>query len=236
MKKSIIYLIATFFFNSFFGQLQYGVKAGLNYNLISVNVKQGSSTDVDNPSGLGFHIGGYASYSLNESLSVRPELLFSSCGTKEKSETSESTPSIDDNNNLITITTTTESEDKSKFNYLEIPVLADYAVSENFSVQAGPSVGLLIGFKDESSYTTTTKYSNGDPSETMNFSGTSSSKVGLNSLNLGLALGGIYHLDNGLHLGLRYQRGLNSINSLYTDFITEKWNIIQLSVGYTLSK
>lgn len=237
MKKILTLLSALFCLSSMFSQFQYGAKAGLNYNVVSVNIKQGSTTDVDNPSGIGFHVGGYFGYALNEKLSVRPELLFSSCRTHEKSESSMTSQSFDiDTGASINITTTTEEEDKSSFNYLEIPVLADYSISENISIQAGPSIGLLMGYKNEASYVETIKYSNGDPTETSSYSGTSTSKVGLNSLNLGVALGGIYQMDSGLNFGLRYQRGLSSINSIYTDFITQKWNIIQLSVGYKLSK
>lgn len=236
MKKTVLFLLVLLTSKCIQAQLSYGAKAGLNYSVISVNVKQGSSEDIENPSGVGFHLGGYANYSLSEKLSLRPELLFNSCKTKDKSETTSSTKSFDDNLNEITITTRDEEEDKSSFNYILIPLLADYSVSNNISLQVGPSVGLLMGYKNEYTSVSTITYSNGEPSDTENFAGTSTNKTGINTMHLGISLGGIYQLDNGVNLGVRYDRGISSINSLFKEFVTEKWNTIQISVGYQFVK
>ena len=237
MKKVLCYSLLVLFVNALSAQLQYGVKAGLNYNIISVNIKQGSSTETDNPTGIGFHLGGYGRYSISEKLAFRPELLFSSCRTKENSETTETKTLVDfTDGSDYTATTTSVAEDKSAFNYIQIPLLADYSVTDNISLQAGPSIGLLMGYKNEYTYSYSTKYSNGDPTFSTNSSVTSSSKSGINTLNFGLAIGANYQLENGLSFGFRYDRGLSSINSIFTDFVTQHWNVIQLSLGYQISK
>lgn len=231
MKKVIINCFLILLAVSANAQMTYGVKAGLNYNVISTNYKVDVTEEGDNASGIGFHLGGYLVKSFTDKIAFRPELVISRCNVKDKVE--ETTTETDEG---ITATTTYTSEDKENFTYLDIPLLLDYTLSENLSLQVGPQLGFRAGYKSSGTYTSKTTYSNGMDSTSDSGSESSTSTAGLNSTNLGLALGAIYDTGNGLNFGVRYQRGLSSINTLFTDFATTHWNVLQLSVGYTLSK
>jgi hypothetical protein len=236
MKKVIINCFLVLLAVSANAQMKYGVKAGLNYSIVSTNYKVNVEDEGDNPSGIGFHLGGYLVKSFTDKIAFRPELIISRCNLKETSETTE-TEVFDEVEPPFTATTTQTSEDKVNFTYLDIPLLLDYKMSENLSLQVGPQIGIRTGFKASGSYSATTTYSNGTPAfNTPPSAYSTTSTAGLNSTNIGLALGAIYDTGNGLNFGVRYQRGLNSINSVGTDFYVENWNVLQLSVGYTLSK
>jgi hypothetical protein len=228
MKKVIINCFFILLTVSATAQLNYGVKAGLNYNVISYNFD--GADDIESSKGIGFHLGGYLVKSFSDKLAFRPELVISRCNVKEKSEDTETYDLLD-----YTATTTTTYEGKENYTYIDIPLLLSYSLSENLSVQVGPQIGIRAGYKSSGSYSSKTTYSDGSDSDTFSESYSSTSTEGLNSTNFGLALGAIYDTGNGLNFGARYQRGLNSIYT-ETSFGTANWNVLQLSVGYTLSK
>ncbi len=236
MKKVIINCFLILLAVSANAQMKYGAKAGLNYNVISTNYKVDVTDEGDNSSGIGFHLGGYLVKSFTDKIAFRPELVISRCNVKEKVEetTTDTYGGIFEPE--YTATTTYTSEDKNNFTYLDIPLLLDYTLSENLSLQVGPQLGFRAGYKSSGTFTSKTTFSNGDEAISSSGAESSTSTAGLNSTNLGLALGAIYDTGNGLNFGVRYQRGLSSINTLYTDFATTHWNVLQLSVGYTLSK
>jgi hypothetical protein len=236
MKKVIINCFLILLAVSANSQMTYGVKAGLNYSIISTNYKVDVEVEGDNPTGIGFHVGGYLVKSFSDKIAFRPELVISRCNIKETTEdtytqTVEAITGPD-----YTATYKSTDEYKDNFTYLDIPLLLDYKLSDNLSLQVGPQLGFRVGYKSSFSGTETISYSNGTATSTESYSGSTTSTTGLNSTNLGLALGGIFDTGNGLNFGVRYQRGLNSINSEGTDFLVYNWNVLQLSVGYTLSK
>jgi hypothetical protein len=63
----------------------------------------------------------------------------------------------------------------------------------------------------------------------------SDAKEGLRGTEIGLCVGGAYETEGGLNFGLRYWRGVTTINE-ETDFVKQYTNLIQLSVGYTFLK
>jgi hypothetical protein len=233
MKKVILNCFLVLLAVSANAQMKYGAKAGLNYNSISYNYE--GDVDVENSSGIGFHLGGYLVKSFTDKVAFRPELVISKCNVKDKSEetTTETYPDFD--GGTYTATTTSSSEGKENYTYLDIPLLLDYTLSEKLSIQVGPQIGIRAGYKSSGSYTSKTTFSDGEPAETFTDSYSSTSTAGMNSTNFGLALGAIYDTGNGLNFGARYQRGLNSIYT-ETTFGTANWNVLQFSVGYTLSK
>ncbi|OIQ22362.1 porin family protein [Lacinutrix sp. MedPE-SW] len=126
MKKLIVLIIT---FSSIINIMQaqdpnFGIKGGLNIS----NITGG---DVDRNNLFNFHIGGFAEFTLNEKLSIQPELLY----TKQGSEV--------------------ENTLKVKIDYLAIPVLAKYYLFDKFSVEAGPQFSFLVNDKIEFSDNTT---------------------------------------------------------------------------------
>jgi hypothetical protein len=69
-----------------------------------------------------FHVGGYVNFALSDAISLQPELLYNSVGFKEG------------DGSLVA-------------DYISIPVMLLYNVNENFNIQAGPQLGLLMSAK-----------------------------------------------------------------------------------------
>lgn len=59
--------------------IQYGIKGGLNYS----NFIDNNDTDipVDHKTKVGFYLGGFVSFAINEKISIRPELLYAQQGS-----------------------------------------------------------------------------------------------------------------------------------------------------------
>lgn len=87
--------------------------------------------------------------------------------------------------------------------------------------------------------TTTTTTGGQSTTTTTSVSGDSDSKEGLRGMELGAVLGVVYELESGLNFGLRYWRGLSTLNE-ETDFgpvsVKTNANVLQVSVGYTFIK
>jgi hypothetical protein len=108
----------------------YGIKTGLNASVISASV--GSTSSFRS----GFHFGGYAKRKLSKSISLRPELYFSSQGEKDVyKEMPSGTP--------IGNTTT-------KINYINLPLMVQFGNKLNF--HAGMQVGFLLSSKEEGEF------------------------------------------------------------------------------------
>ena len=117
MKKVIVLIVLLLSANSLHAQmLKFGVKAGANFaNLEGDNVEGSTYTS--------FHFGAVAEISLLENLSLQPELLYSSQGTKVDEA------GIKDIN----------------YNYITVPVLAKfYLTSKKLSLEAGPQFSFLV--------------------------------------------------------------------------------------------
>ena len=97
-----------------------GVKIGGNVASLS-----GDGTD-DLSSMLNFHAGFFMEIELTKDVKIQPELVFTVYGFKQ---------SEGDNPNV-------------RLNYVALPVIAKYFVSESFSLDAGPQVGLLVTAKN----------------------------------------------------------------------------------------
>ncbi len=117
MKKAIASLIMLFIFNSLNAQtLKFGLKAGANFaNLEGNNVEGSTYTS--------FHFGALMEVKLLENLSIQPELVYSSQGTK-----------IDE-----------AAFDDINYNYITVPVLAKFYLTKNkLSFEAGPQFSFLV--------------------------------------------------------------------------------------------
>lgn len=87
---------------------------------IGFNISNFTGGDAARNNLLGFHVGGIADIKLNEKFSLQPELLYSTQGSEA--------------NNLAIV----------KLDYLTIPLMVKYYLSESFSVEAGPQASFLI--------------------------------------------------------------------------------------------
>ena len=171
---------------------EFGAKAGVNF--ASLN------GDEDFDGRTSFFVGGVVEFEISESFSIQPELLYSSQGAKS----SFSEEGFD-------------FETIIKLDYLNIPIMAKYYVTEAFSIEAGPQVGFLLSAKSEW--------------EADGESDSEDIKDELSSIDFGLNFGLGYKLDSGLNFGARYNLGLSNVPDSGDD-IDLKNGVFQIAVGY----
>ncbi|MDO6390475.1 porin family protein [Pontibacter sp. BT731] len=182
MKHPILLFIAFLISASAFAQTEYGPSTGQqNHNLFSdigrnagfgikggVNFAtlRGSDADVlGNFKGLTtFHAGVYTQFSLGNTFSIQPEALYSRKGIERNDST-------------------------FRFDYLEVPILAVFNITETVSVHLGPQVGVLMSAKEDD---------------------TEVSIEPLNTFAYGLAAGAEARLSI-FRLGARYNLGLEDL-------------------------
>jgi hypothetical protein len=188
MKKSLLTFFVAILALTASAQLGGGLKAGLNLANFGADAK-----DIfDSKTLVGFHVGGYLTFNVSDALSVQPEVLYNSVGAK-----SEGDGDVD-----IVV------------DYISIPVMLLYNVNENFNIQAGPQLGLLLGANAK-----------GDGASVDIKDFFKSTDFGIN-FGLGANFG-------KLNATARYCLGLANV---FEDSGDEKGtnNVIQLSLGYKL--
>lgn len=107
----------------------------------------------------------------------------------------------------------TDNNEIFKVDYLTLPVLAKYYVVDGLSIEAGPQFGFLLSAEVED---------NGE---------TSDLKDDTKGIDIGLAVGLGYKLENGLNFDLRYYLG-SDINDIGEDPEEFKNRVFQISIGY----
>ena len=148
----------------------------------------------------GYHLGAAAEIGLGKKWSIQPEVLFNQINTDTSSEFRKIYTSLSANN-----------LSQVKLNYLSIPVLLNYKVSNFLSLQAGPQFGILM-----------------DQNQTLLQNGQRAFKKG----NLSM-LGGIQINVASFRIYGRYAVGLSNINDIDNK---DKWTSqsIQLGVGFNI--
>ncbi|KOP37384.1 PorT family protein [Flavobacterium sp. WLB] len=163
MKKVILTAIAILAFGfANAQQTRFGVKGGLSLTNFS--------GDVDTNTKVGFVVGGFAEIKVIERLSIQPELLFSAQGAKYDFIGS------NDDGDL-------------KLNYINIPVLAKFYITKQFTVEGGPQIGFLVSAKDEGE-------------DVKDF---------YKSADFGFNFGAGYNFTDNFSVGLRYTVGLSGV-------------------------
>ncbi|PRY04625.1 outer membrane protein with beta-barrel domain [Pontibacter ummariensis] len=137
MKKTLLLALLLLCYLTGFAQLEGPTAIRQNHNLFSgldapnggIGIKGGVSfanaygSDKDkwgDASGLTtFHAGIYAQFSFGEFFSLQPELLYSRKGFERNDST-------------------------FRFDYLEVPLLAVFSITNNFSVHLGPQAGIMV--------------------------------------------------------------------------------------------
>ncbi|WP_300569036.1 porin family protein [Flavobacterium sp.] len=160
-------------------------KFGIKAGLNMANL----SGDIDDTSmKAGLHVGAFAEIKISDKFAVQPEVLFSMQGAK------------------------VDGGDYA-FNYLNIPVMAKFFVTEQFSLEAGPQIGFLMSAK-----------ANPDEGDSVDV------KEFLTSTDFGLNVGLGYDFTENFTAGLRYNLGLSNISDEDNGDI--KNNVFSVSVGY----
>jgi hypothetical protein len=83
----------------------------------------------------GIFAGGFVNYQISEHSSFQMELEFFQKGSRENPDSS----------NYF-------NQYLFRVNYIELPVLFQYTISQRFKIEAGPSAGFLVGYYEESNY------------------------------------------------------------------------------------
>jgi len=216
MKKQVL-LIAIAIFSYGVTQAQdirFGAKAGVNFASIGGDDTSGVSGRT------GFHIGGLVEILLTEKFAVQPEILYSAQGFSYENQDEFFDTKVSNETNL---------------DYINIPVMAKYYVTEGLALEAGPQLGFLISANNE------VEIQGGGDDDPQFETGESDVSDFYSGFDLGLAAGASYRLDMGVFFGARYVLGLSNINDNGTniglididiDSFKQQNNVFQVSVGY----
>ena len=211
MKKlALTAAIAVFTLSSVNAQdITFGAKAGINIANLDV-------TDANIDSRTSLHLGVTAEFEISDTFSIQPELLYSAQGATESDTYEDSF-------------VRQVSESEWKLNYIQIPIMAKFYVSEGLSLEAGPQIGFLASAEVDSDSTETSLFDGSSVST----SSTVDAKEIVKSVDFGLNFGLGYKLDSGLNFALRYNLGLSNIYDVSETDVKIKNRVFQLSVGYT---
>ncbi|MDC0380574.1 PorT family protein [Flavobacteriaceae bacterium] len=219
MKKLFIITMTFAAFTLQAQDVTFGAKAGLNFASAAFDYPSGvQEPDLDSRTSI--HFGITAEFAVSDTFSVQPELLYSSLGAKGD----ESYSYVGVFNDIDV-----SSETTLKLNYLLIPVMAKFYLSDALSLEAGPQLGFLMSAKTEGSYEET----NSDTGEVeYSESGSVDRKDSYKSTDFALNFGVGYKLESGLNFGLRYSLGLTNLDDPEVDNYSTSSRNFQLSVGY----
>ena len=117
MKKILLFLLLACSVNAF-GQLQLGVKGGVNVS----NFTGGNFDSVKKNPFVSYHVGGFVRIMLGK-LAIQPELLLSSQGAKLEYA---------------------GKEDNFTITYLNIPIMLQYEFEGGLYLEAGPQFGFKV--------------------------------------------------------------------------------------------
>ena len=115
------------------GIQRYGLKAGVQRTAIPVNPSEAADWDLVMKAGIGFQVGAFATFGLTDRLSLQPELLFSAQSFKEVMDVQ-----------YVGEDEVTEKVENYKANFLKIPVLLRYGITEKFFAEIGPQADFLV--------------------------------------------------------------------------------------------
>ncbi len=166
-----------------------GLKTGMNISTLN-----GDDTEnFDARTGLFF--GGFAELCVSNDFAIQPELLYSMQGIKFSSEGYDVTFKLD---------------------YLNVPVMGKFKLSDDLIVEAGPQVGILLSAKEEFK-------SSGDSFE-------DDAKDDYKDIDFGANVGLVYQFEGGLNIGARYNLGLSKVDENPDE--NKKNGVFQFSVGF----
>ena len=205
MKKLLLLTaLLLFIFHDGNAQVSFGAKAGVNFT-------QFSGDNEHSKMATAFHVGVIAEIGISDKFSVQPELLYSAQGSDYE----------DAEEFGVTYDGT------FKLNYIIVPIMAKYYVSEGLSLEVGPQIGILMTAIEEY------EGDDGDSGE-IDFLDDEGFDETLKKTDVGVNIGLGYKLENGINFAARYNLGLTDLNDDqgYLESDTYKNSVIQVSVGY----
>jgi len=220
MKKVMILtvtlLIVAFFvtYASAQGIVAKGLKGGINM----ANVRGEDIEEANIEIKLGFAVGGFITYQVNEQFAFQPEIYYASKGFKVKTKHYDSATDFISMEGTVTL------------NYLEIPVLGVFSVYKNLNLFAGPYFDIYLNGKEKSTIEIHGDY---DP-DILALGGSHTEDIkseDINSPGYGLIFGAEY-LIGKISIGARYSLGLSTIPD--EEDVDVKHKLIQFVVGFHL--
>jgi hypothetical protein len=181
-----------------------------------VNLSSATGDIEKTKSRLAFHVGGMAEIPVSTEFYVQPELLFSSQGYK-----------VDNGTGAL--------------NYINLPVIGKYYVTDKLSIEAGPQIGYLLSATikvddiDDGGNTTDTQGVIASTKTSQINSSTNAEieqdiKEYFKNTDFSLGIGAGYKLEGGINLSARYNIGLSNISKDSSENI--KNSVFMFSVGY----
>lgn len=146
MKKIILLCASLALMVSSFGQVKFGLKAGMNVNNIAQNFKE-SEWEFETKMRMAYHVGAIADIGFNDALSVQTGLLLTSKGYS--ADLDEMAKEFEED---YGVEVSIDGYDRVIVNYLEIPINLAYNIS-GFQIYAGPYLAFGIGGKNKWDYT-----------------------------------------------------------------------------------
>lgn len=194
MKKflAVIALSTALFANAQSSKREEGIKIGIKAG-INASTLNGDMTDNSSMRN-GLHFGLVSEIILSDQFSFQPELLYSAQGLRY-----DSTPAL--------------SSSKSRYDYINVPLMVKYYAYDKLSVEFGPQVGFLINADNRSNA------GNADIEDQ-------------NIVDFGMNLGLGYELKNGIFFQGRYNLGITNVNGADNkDTVKYTNSVFQVSVG-----
>lgn len=210
---SILFLFISVLTQAQDAKAKYGIKGGVNLSTITGR----EIFDKNNPR-ISFHVGGFVEIPLSEVFSLQPELLYSQQGSRFiqtiefRGGANEAPVFLDINYDL-------------NLNYITVPLLAKYYISERFNFNLGPQIAYLLTAKQKSNFLAQTQ----GESETQ-----SDIKDGYKDLDFSVKIGAEYCFKSEIFLEVSYGLSLVKINE-FENIIennAQRNSVFQLSIGY----
>jgi len=169
----------------------YGIKAGINYSNFILGKDIPSEFPADFNGKIGFHFGGFLKLRLTDDLKLKPELLFSMQGAEYELNLDSFIigPYVDPSFSNV-------FKADIKENLILLPIMLDYCLNENFDIEFGPQLGLVISH-DISHNNAILYYETGD----------------YDKFEIGLNVGIGYNFTENYRIGARYNYGILERNN-----------------------
>lgn len=216
---------------SVMAQLEWGAKAGLNIAVYTVTELPEPDEPMDPEVGLGWSAGGQVAFHASERFTLVSDLLYAARSTQATESISMMLLGSTDGLRI-------DSERRTDLAYLEWPLVIAFTPTSAFGIEAGPALGFLLSARSRSETTSTVTVGGQTTRTTERVDRRSTS--GSRPVEVAAVLGMRYALDNGLSFGLRYWRGLNTLNEVTEEVdggtLRVHANVIQLSMGFIFGK
>ncbi|MEK6481999.1 porin family protein [Catalinimonas sp. 4WD22] len=161
--------------------MNFGIRAGLNFSSLNDNEVLNSDPQT------GLHLGFFGRYQFSRRLSAKAELIYSMQGAR------------DDDFSIF-------EEYSVNLNYLRLPILAEFMVTNNLRIEIGPYVAVLLSSRQSFS----DLQAEGGNELIM------TDKAETNYVDAGMGIGASYEFPSGFGLGARYTQGF--ADALGNDF------------------